>query len=286
VGAIDYWCKAFTPDRRELWDASIEAQGVSLKIRRDESDSFADAATLVARMDELGIDTLLLPTCELPEGAGPLDFESMAARPGELAELASQHPGRFAGTWSLDPGHAMEGVRRATRALGEPEIVALHIHTHSWDRPFDHRDFYPYYALAAERGVPVVMQAGSSGGRMPSECGRPVGIDRPALYFGDVSFVLSHTGWPWVDEALAMAIKHPNVYLGTATYPPHHWSAELLRFIAGAGRGKTLFGTGFPVTGHRHALGRLDALELKDEARKALLEGAARSIFRGLEALG
>ena len=286
MGAIDYWCNAFTPDRRALWDASIAAQGVSLKVRRDESDSFTDPATLVARMDELGIDTLMLPTCELPKGAGPLDFESFAARPEELAQLTASHPGRFVGTWSLDPSHSMEGVRRAAEALANPQIVALHIHTHSWDRRFDHRDFYPYYALASEHGVPVLMQAGSSGGRMPSECGKPIGIDRPALYFGDVAFVLSHTGWPWVDEALAMAIKHPNVYIGTATYPPHHWSAELLRFISGAGRGKTLFGTGFPVTGHRHVFKRLDALDLKEEARERLLGGAARLIFKKLETVG
>ncbi len=40
----------------------------------------------------------------------------------------------------------------------------------------------------------MAMQAGTSGGLMPSECGRPIGIDRPAIYFRDTNFLLSHTG--------------------------------------------------------------------------------------------
>src|SRR5207244_2852823 len=81
-------------------------------------------------------------------------------------------------------------------------------------------DYYPYYALAADLDVPVAMQAGASGGMTPSECGRPMGIDRAALYFSDTRFVLSHTGWPWVDEAVALARKLPYVFCGTASYPP------------------------------------------------------------------
>jgi predicted TIM-barrel fold metal-dependent hydrolase len=142
---------------------------------------------------------------------------------------------------------------------------------------------YPFYALAADLDLPVVVQAGTSGGRAPSECGRPIGIDRPALYFGNLRIVLSHTGWPWADEAMAMAMKHPNVFLGTAAYPPHHWSPELVRFIGGAGRGKVLMGTSFPVVGHRHALTRLAELGLDAEAERALVAGAARRIFTRLE---
>ena len=111
-------------------------------------------------------------------------------------------------------------------------MVGLYNHVHSWDRPFDHADFYPYYTLAADLDVPVAMQSGTSGGLMPSECGRPIGIDRPAIYFRNVHFVLSHTGWPWVDEAIAMALKFPNVFLGTAAYPPKHWAPAVRRLPA------------------------------------------------------
>lgn len=282
-GVIDYWANGFTPDKRALWDAAIAAQGIPLKLRRDETDSFAEPEQMLLRMDELGIDTLLLPSCDAPEHAKPTDYELFTTRPAELSKLAKAHPGRFAGLWSLDPTRGTAEVAVAREALSRCDFVGLHIHTHSWDRRFDDRDYYPFYALAAEQGVPVVMQAGSSGGLMASECGVPIGIDRPALFFRDVNFVLSHTGWPWETEAIAMAQKHPNVFLGTAAYPPHHWSADLVRFLSGVGRGKVLFGTSFPVVGHRHALSRLSALGLAEEAQSELLSGAARRVFTRLE---
>lgn len=284
---IDYWCNAFTPDRRARWDAAIEAQGIPLRVPSNTDDSFADVADMVARMDETGVATLVLPSAAAPAdpAADPTTYELFATDPADVSKWSSRHPGRFAGLVTLDPTTGIEGVHRAAEALAQDCFIGLHIHTHSWDRPFDHRDYYPYYALAAEHGVPVIMQAGTSGGRMASECGRPIGIDRPALYFETVDFVLSHTGWPWVDEALAMASKHPNVCLGTAAYPPHHWSPELTRFIAGAGRGKVMLGTSFPVVGHRRALARLDEIEIGDEAREALLAGTARRIFTRLDDL-
>jgi predicted TIM-barrel fold metal-dependent hydrolase len=250
-----------------------------VRVRRDPEDSFSEPAAFLARLDELGFDTVLLPCAETSNDAGPYAYERYATPPDQLAKLAAAHPGRFAGLWTIDPGAGLAGVRRAAEALAQPHTIGLLLHTHSWDRAFDHRDLYPFYALAAEHDVPVVMQAGASGGPLPSQCGQPVGIDRPAIYFGAVRFVLSHTGWPWTSEAIAMAYKHANVYVGTAAWPPHRWPPELVDFIAGAGQGKTLFGTGFPVTGHRKAIAKIAELPLGDAARSELLGGAARRVF-------
>jgi predicted TIM-barrel fold metal-dependent hydrolase len=282
MGAIDYWCNGFTPEYRALWDSVIGEQDLSLKIRRNEEDSFAEPETMLARMDEIGMSTLLLPAAHVPETAPAFAYERYTATLDAAEALASKYPGRFAGLYSLDPTEGQRGVERAAAALSRPGFIGLQIHTHSWDRAFDDRDYYPYYALAAEREVPVVMQAGASGGLMPSACGLPIGIDRPALYFGSVRFVLSHTGWPWVDEAVAMTQKHPNVFLGTAAWPPHRWPLVLRDFLAHAGRGKVMLGTSFPTVGHRHMLTRLDELALDDEVRFQLAEGAARRVFTQL----
>ncbi len=283
MGAIDYWCNAFTPEAKQRWDDAIETQGIPLKIHR-EGDEFATPVDFLARMDRLEVDTVLLPSAEVPAGAGPTAFERFTAPRQDVEALVAQHPGRFGGLWAVDPTEGLRGVRAAAGALESSSYVGLLLHTHSWDRPFDDRDLYPFYALAAEHQVPMVVQAGTSGGLMPSECGRPIGIDRPALYFDEVNFVLSHTGWPWTDEALAMATKHPNVYLGTAAWPAHHWSAELRRFVTGVGQTKTLFGTSFPTVGHQQAISRLDELALPDEVRADYLEGNARRLFSRIAA--
>ena len=214
-------------------------------------------------MDELGIATVLLVTGDTGRHAhaDPYDFEHLAARWEETEKLVARWPGRFAALALVDPrARDARRARHARRASPTRGCVGCYLHTHSWDRRLDHADYYPYYAACADAGVPVAVQAGTSGGLMPSECGRPISIDRPALYFRDTPFVLSHLGWPWCDEAIAMALKFPNVYLGTGAYPPRHWPTAVVDFLRGPGRAKVMFATNFPTVGHRHALGQVAEL--------------------------
>ncbi|MCA9504516.1 MAG: amidohydrolase family protein [Myxococcota bacterium] len=285
-GVIDSWTNAFLPDREALWDATLAAQGVPIKVRRDPEDAFCEPERMLARMDEIGVATLVLPTCDLPPHAGLTDYESFAMRLEEVEPLATKWPGRFVAQWSIDPRTGSAGLDRAREIVQRDWVVALHTHTHSFDLRFDAPEYYAYYALAHETGLPFVMQAGTSGGRFPSACGQPIGIDRPAIFFPEVDFLLSHTGWPWVEEAIAMALKFSNVHLGTASLPPKRWHAALVDFVRGPGRRKTLFGTSFPTVGHRHALAQLPALELDDDVAKDLMGGNARRLFRRLAELG
>jgi uncharacterized protein len=283
-GTVDYLVNAFTPDRQAVWDGAIAATGVQVKVRRDEADSFADPETMVSRMDELGVATLLIPTGDVGRHGtlDRFDFEHIAARWADVESLAARWPGRFAALALIDPEQRMAGVREIRSRLAEPWVVGCYLHTHSWDRRLDHADYFPFYALGSDLDVPIAMQAGTSGGLMASECGQPIGIDRPALYFPDTRFVLSHLGWPWVDEAIAMALKFPNVYLGTGAYPPRHWSSAVQGFVRGPGRHKVLFGTNFPTVGHRHALAQLRELGLDPPIEHALLEGTARTVYTRL----
>ena len=284
TGIVDYLCNAFTPDRRPVWDGAIAASGVAVKVRRDDADSFAEPEAMVDRLDELGVDTLLLPTGDVGHhgAVDPFDFEHIAARWEEVDKLAARWPGRFAALALIDPDRGMAAVRETRARLGEPWVVGCYLHTHSWDRRLDHADYYPYYALGSELDVPVAMQAGTSGGLMASECGHPITIDRAALYFPETRFLLSHLGWPWVDEAVAMALKFPNVYLGTGAYPPRHWPPAVQQFVRGPGRAKVVFGTNFPTVGHRHALVQVGELDLDPDLERALLAGTARHVFSRL----
>jgi predicted TIM-barrel fold metal-dependent hydrolase len=260
---IDYLCNAFTPDRVPVWDAATE--GLALKIRRDE---FVDPGAMVDRMDAHGYSTLLLPAGDLDDD----EFTPVAARWDEMEKLVEQWPGRFAALAIVDPRRAIDAVRALEPRLTESWVAGCYIHTHSFDRPLDAAEYYPFYALAARCGVPVVAQTGVSGGMMPSECGRPIGIDRPALYFRETRFVLSHTAYPWVDEAVALARKFPNVFVGTASYPPRRWPPAVTDLLPA---GKVLFGTNFPTVGHAQAAQQLDELGIDRER----LAATARQVF-------
>jgi len=86
---------------------------------------------MVARMDAIGVVTLLVPTCDLPDRADG-SFESIAARPEEIEAWSASHPGRFKELWSFDPRDGMAGVERAEEMLAQPWAVGLHYRTHSF----------------------------------------------------------------------------------------------------------------------------------------------------------
>src|SRR2546425_662154 len=65
---IDYLCNAFTPDRAAVWDAALRRGAGTVKIRRDGDDDLTEPDAMVARMDELGVETVLLPTGDLDDG--------------------------------------------------------------------------------------------------------------------------------------------------------------------------------------------------------------------------
>lgn len=285
---VDTLSNAFTEDRRALWDGAIAATGVQVKVRRDERDSFSDPAALVGRMDELGVGTVMLITGDTGRHArsNPFDFEHLVTRWEETEQLVERWPGRFAALAVIDPERGMAGVRATRARLDLPWVVGCYLHTHSWDRRLDHADYYPYYAACADAGVAMAAQTGTSGGLMASECGHPISVDRPALYFPDTPFVLSHLGWPWTEEAIAMALKFPNVYLGTGAYPPRHWPPAVVDFLRGPGRTKVMFATNFPTVGHRHALAQVAELGLSPEIEAALLGGTARRVFTRLQQKG
>lgn len=47
---------------------------------------------------------------------------------------------------------------------------------------------------------------------MPSEVGRPIYLDQVALDFPDLTIVGGHIGYPWTEEAVAVATKHAQMF--------------------------------------------------------------------------
>jgi predicted TIM-barrel fold metal-dependent hydrolase len=199
--------------------------------------------------------------------------------PEEVYEITSQLPGRVFGLFGINPFDAMRGVRELERSVKEMGFVGAHIHPHGFDLGPDHAYYFPFYAKCQELGVPVVLSMGTTLGALPIENARPVRLDRVAIYFPELTIVCTHTGWPWVEEAIAIASKHRNVFLGTSAHAPKHWKPEMIKFINSWGQDKVVWGTDFPLISHKESLEQLDRLELRETARKKLLWANAERIF-------
>jgi uncharacterized protein len=227
----------------------------------------------VATMDAADVRFGLLSAWHGPDG-------SLISN-AEVAGWVAGHPDRFAGLAGVDLAKPMEAVRELRRCVRELGFKGLRVVPWLWEAPPTDRRYYPLLAECVELGVPFCTQVGHTGPLRPSETGRPIPyIDQIALDFPELVIVCGHIGYPWTEEMVAVARKHPNVYIDTSAYTAKRYPRELCDYLRSrGGRRKVLFGTNYPMIGAAAALEGLPALELDAETRDLFLEGNARRVF-------
>ena len=128
-------------------------------------------------------------------------------------------------------------------------------------------------------GVPFCTQIGHTGPLMPSEVGRPMYLDRVALDFPELVIVAGHIGYPWTDEAVAVATKHVNIHIDTSAWTVRRYPAPLVDWLRANGARKVLFGTNYPMITPAKALEGLEDLKLSPETQALFLGGNAQRVY-------
>lgn len=78
---------------------------------------------------------------------------------------------------------------------------------------------------------------------------------------------------------IAVATKHPNVFIDTSTYTSKRFPPELVHYMKTNGRKKLLFGTNYPMILPGKCLQDLDALNLEEEAKTLFLHQNVKRFF-------
>lgn len=199
----------------------------------------------------------------------------------EVADIVAQAPDRLIGVGSVDITRPMAAVREVKRCINELGFKAIRVLPWLFERLPTDPLFYPLYAVCCDLGVPFCTQIGHTGPLMPSEPGRPLYLDRVALDFPGLVIVGGHIGYPWTEEAIAVATKHENVYIDTSAYTANRYPQVLVQYMKGHGRHKVLFGTNYPMITPAKALEGLPDLGLDEQVQRLFLGGNAARIFLG-----
>jgi predicted TIM-barrel fold metal-dependent hydrolase len=278
---IDIVFNLYTPGEVAIRGRSVGGAFLS-KVRVDDRlQRGLSVDEQLAILDEAGVDMALLPAVK----AGDTRLRDSWAVPYErIAEVCEQHPDRFRGLAGVDPTLGMAGLRELERGVREYGFVGAHLYPHWFELAPDHARYYPIYAKCCELDIPILVQVGhclSYGtSRTFPNVGRPATLDTVACDFPELKLVGIHLGYPWTDEMISVAYKHPNVYVGSDAHAPRHWPAEFRRFADSWGQDKVLFGTDFPIIDPRRARREIDELGLRPEARARLFGLNAERVFR------
>ena len=227
----------------------------------------------LAAMDRAGVTKGMI--CAWWGPSGPLISND------EVKSLVDRYPDRFIGIASVDLYRPMPAIRELRRCVTELNFKGLRIVQWYWNLPPTDRRYYPLYAECIELDIPICFQVGHTGPLCPSEPGRPIPyIDEVAIDFPELKMVCGHIGYPWTIEMIAVATKHPNVFIDTSAYTAKRYPPELVQYIKTNGRQKVMFGTNYPMITADKCLQDLDNLDLDEAVKKLFLYQNAKKVFK------
>lgn len=133
----------------------------------------------------------------------------------QIAELC-RASARLIGFASVDP-YREDGPAQLEYAVRNLGLRGLKLNPGMQKFYPDDKLAYPLYETARDLAIPVLFHAGMSwepGTRL--QYGHPLRFENVAADFPALRIVLAHLAWPWVVEAVALALRYPNVYLDTS----------------------------------------------------------------------
>jgi hypothetical protein len=196
-----------------------------------------------------------------------------------VLDLIHEYPDRFIGLCSIPGNNPFSyGIDKAIGVIDElvvhgpmsgvvlePGIVPSP--EHSWF--VNDERIFPLYEFCQEKGVLVNFTWGLYGAKRYMEVYKPEFMFDVARKFPEMTIVLSHVGWPYVFETIAMGLTEKNVYLNVddmlvAFQPGYEMYVNAINNPNL--RGKTLFASAFPIGGGLSvAVKRVSDLGVKPE---------------------
>lgn len=280
---IDFRCRPptdefltyFDPPRMKWIAARVGADTMSPAYLARSVEGF------IGEMDEAGINIGVALGRNSPEMmVGRRKFPAGIIPNQHVLDLQTKYPDRIVGFAGIDVSNklhdALEEIDVYVRRGGlkgvfiEPQR-ALRGH------PDDQRIF-PIYERCLELGVPVSIMTGPFAGADISFTD-PAHIDAVATQFPDLKIVCGHGCWPYVNEVIAVAFKHPNVYVSPDVY---HFTPGADAYVE-AGNGfmqdQLMFGTAYPVRPLAQTVTDFRKLPWKDSVLEKILYGNAAKVL-------
>jgi len=205
-----------------------------------------------------------------------------------VAQIVESYPDVFVGFCSVDPRKGKAAVEELERSVLSLGLRGLKLHPiHQAFFP-DDPVFIPLFTKAEELGIPVLMHSGyaAAGANSPGGDGFELAYSRPiphvdslAARHPDLTIIMAHPAWPWIQEQVAVALHKANVFIDLSGWAPRYIPRDLIAEASGRLRKKVLFGSDYPYISPVTWLEQFQELDIRDEARPLILHDNAARIL-------
>lgn len=239
----------------------------------------------VAELDAGGVDYSVLHNFhEPPTPTAPPRVDNE-----KVAEICRRYPNRFLGFAGVSPHDGPAAVGEVDRAVCELGLVGVAIRPFRQKLRANDAAYYPIYQRCLELGVPVWLHTSNNFfSDVSLDFARPIYLDQVACDFQELTLIAGHGGWPYMDEMVAVAWRHPNVYIDVSAFRPKYLARPgsgwepLLHYGNSVLQDQIVVGTDWLEFGvpPRQLFDEIRALPLRDHVKEKWLGGNARRIFR------
>ena len=169
---------------------------------------------------------------------------------GDVSRKALQtYPDRFVAQGGVDPNKGKEGIRSMVRQYEDFGVRSFGAFNSGFDPQvgIDDELMYPIYDKCVELDVPIFSCAGVPGPRLPMWPQHVERIDKVMYDFPELVFVTRHGCEPWVDLAVKLMLKWPNLYYSTSAFAPKYYPKEIIDYANTRGADKVIYAGYFPI---------------------------------------
>jgi uncharacterized protein len=193
-----------------------------------------------------------------------------------------EHPDRFAGVVDVDPNDIMGALRKIRQTFDELPVKGVNCFPAGCNPqvPVSDRRLYPVYAACIDLDLPMLINAGVPGPRVPMACQHIDHFDQVCYDFPELRIVMRHGAEPWEEMAVKLMLKWPGLYYSTSAFAPKHYPRAIIDYANTRGADKIIYAGYYPMglTLDR-IFDELQNVPFKDEVWPKFLRDNAMRVF-------
>ena len=207
-------------------------------------------------------------------------------------DVQRRFPDAIAGNWlQIDPRHGAGGVREFRRCIeASAGFVGLCVSASGTGFAASDPIYKPFYDVALEAGLPVLVLVGytGAGAGIPGGKGvkldlcHPRYVDELAIDYPTMKIIAGRPAWPWQDDMIAVMLHKPNVWSELHGWSPKYLTDALKRDISRRLRNRVMFGADYPLFRYERLVEDWRSLGYDESVLEGVFHRNAEKLFEGV----
>lgn len=204
-----------------------------------------------------------------------------------VAAMRDRHDCIIQAWGAVEPAMGQVAIDEAKHAINDLGMLGFHFHPIMQHFSVDDTRYYPLMEEISAMEVPVMIDVGMTGmgagtpGGMGAKTrnAHPSSIDNLAADFPNLTIIMAHPGYPWIDETTTVALHKGNVYWEMSGWGPKYLPDSIKRDMRTRLRDKMMFGSDYPSIPYERLHREWSEMGFSDEVLEGFYSGNAERVL-------